>query len=241
MSCDRIRPGAAAKSWSGRPGRGRHAGGVGAGRGPCETGGGPALQMIPPRGRNESRGPTHDSRLVIWPSALERDRQTALRLVPVSRETEERLAVYIGLLARWRKTTNLISESTFGSAWTRHVADCAQLIALAPKARRWLDMGSGAGFPGLVIAIQLAGVEDAVGSLRRKRPAQMRVPARSRPRDRRAGANSRRAGRNHRPVRHRSCGRRHRAGLRPLADDARTGQGVDRRRRDWDFSTRSLC
>lgn len=93
---------------------------------------------------------------------LERDRQTALRLVPVSRETEDRLAAYLGLLARWRKTTNLISESTFASTWTRHFADCAQLIALAPSARRWLDMGSGAGFPGLVIAIQLADVRGAV-------------------------------------------------------------------------------
>ena len=63
---------------------------------------------------------------------------------------------------RWRKTTNLIAESTFQSVWTRHIADSAQLLALAPDARRWVDMGSGAGFPGLVIAIQLAGVPGAV-------------------------------------------------------------------------------
>jgi 16S rRNA (guanine527-N7)-methyltransferase len=89
---------------------------------------------------------------------LAADREVALRLVPVSRETEDRLAVYVNLLARWRKTTNLVSESTFASIWTRHIADSAQLIALAPGARRWLDIGSGAGFPGLVIASQLAGV-----------------------------------------------------------------------------------
>ena len=85
------------------------------------------------------------------------DRQAALRLVPVSRETEERLAIFVDLLDRWRRKTNLIANSTFASVWTRHIADSAQLLALAPDAKRWLDMGSGAGFPGLVIAIQLAG------------------------------------------------------------------------------------
>ncbi len=93
---------------------------------------------------------------------LANNRRLALRLVPVSRETEDRLAAFVDLIARWRKTTNLISESTFAAVWTRHIADCAQLIALAPAAKRWIDMGSGAGFPGLVIAIQLTGVPDAV-------------------------------------------------------------------------------
>ena len=51
---------------------------------------------------------------------------------------------------------------TFPSVWTRHIADCAQLLALAPEAKRWVDMGSGAGFPGVVIAIQLAGLPGAV-------------------------------------------------------------------------------
>ena len=92
---------------------------------------------------------------------LAADRRAALRLVPVSRETEERLAAFVALLDRWRETTNLISNATFASVWTRHVADCAQLLALAPDARRWVDMGSGAGFPGLVIAIQLADVPEA--------------------------------------------------------------------------------
>ena len=85
-----------------------------------------------------------------------------MRLVPVSRETEERLVVLVDHLARWRKTTNLISETTFASVWTRHVADSAQILELAPGALRWVDMGSGAGFPGLVIAILLAGVPGAV-------------------------------------------------------------------------------
>ena len=90
------------------------------------------------------------------------DRRAALRLVPVSRETEDRLAIFVELLDRWRHKTNLISNSTFPSVWTRHIADSVQIIALAPEAKRWLDMGSGAGFPGLVIAIQLADVPGAI-------------------------------------------------------------------------------
>jgi 16S rRNA (guanine527-N7)-methyltransferase len=93
---------------------------------------------------------------------LAEDRCAALRLAPVSRETGERLAAYVDLLGRWRKTTNLVAESTFPTVWTRHIADSAQLLALAPEAKRWIDMGSGAGFPGLVIAIQLAGVPGAI-------------------------------------------------------------------------------
>jgi 16S rRNA (guanine527-N7)-methyltransferase len=90
------------------------------------------------------------------------DRRAALRLVSVSRETEDRLAILVELLDRWRHKTNLISNSTFPSVWTRHIADSAQLPALAPEAKRWVDMGSGAGFPGLVIGIQLADVPGAI-------------------------------------------------------------------------------
>ena len=85
-----------------------------------------------------------------------------MRLVPVSRETEERLDAFVALLDRWRRKTNLVASSTFPSIWTRHIANSAQLIALAPEARRWLDLGSGAGFPGLVIAIALADVPGAI-------------------------------------------------------------------------------
>jgi 16S rRNA (guanine527-N7)-methyltransferase len=85
------------------------------------------------------------------------DRAAALALVPVSRETEERLALYVDLLARWRKVTNLISEASFAEVWMRHIADSAQILDLAPQAKRWVDLGSGAGFPGMVLAIRLAG------------------------------------------------------------------------------------
>jgi 16S rRNA (guanine527-N7)-methyltransferase len=90
------------------------------------------------------------------------DRASAARLVPVSRETQQRLAILVDLLTRWRKATNLISEISFASVWTRHIADSAQLLGLAPRSKRWVDMGSGAGFPGLVIAIQLAEVPGAI-------------------------------------------------------------------------------
>ncbi len=93
---------------------------------------------------------------------LAEDRRSALRLVPVSRETEARFAVFVELLDRWRHKTNLISNPTFASVWTRHIADSAQLIALAPNATRWVDMGAGGGFPGLIIAIQLADVPGAI-------------------------------------------------------------------------------
>jgi 16S rRNA (guanine527-N7)-methyltransferase len=86
----------------------------------------------------------------------EDDRSAALRLVPVSRETAERLDLYVALLAKWRKAVNLVSETTIANIWTRHIADCAQLLSFAPAAKTWVDMGSGAGFPGMVIAIQLA-------------------------------------------------------------------------------------
>jgi 16S rRNA (guanine527-N7)-methyltransferase len=74
----------------------------------------------------------------------------------VSRETLEKLKTYEALLRRWQPTINLVAPSTLENAWERHFADSAQLLALAPAdALRWLDLGSGAGFPGLVLAIML--------------------------------------------------------------------------------------
>jgi 16S rRNA (guanine527-N7)-methyltransferase len=76
----------------------------------------------------------------------------------VSRETLERLATYESLLRRWQKVVNLVATSTLDAVWHRHFADSAQILRLAPHgARSWADLGSGAGFPGLVIAILLAG------------------------------------------------------------------------------------
>jgi 16S rRNA (guanine527-N7)-methyltransferase len=79
------------------------------------------------------------------------------RAFGVSRETLERLQTYEALLKQWQKTINLVASSTLSDIWHRHFADSAQLLALAaPGAERWLDLGSGAGFPGLVLAILLA-------------------------------------------------------------------------------------
>lgn len=78
------------------------------------------------------------------------------RAFSVSRETLERLQTYAALLKQWQKTINLVAPSTLPDIWHRHFADSAQLLALAPpEAERWLDLGSGAGFPGLVLAILL--------------------------------------------------------------------------------------
>lgn len=89
-------------------------------------------------------------------SAISDDRRQALALVPVSRETEERFAVYAELLLRWQRIKNLVSPATLAQVWTRHLADSAQIQPLMPDALRWADIGSGAGFPGLVVAILLA-------------------------------------------------------------------------------------
>ena len=74
----------------------------------------------------------------------------------VLRETLDRLVTYERLLRQWQKTINLVAPSTLDSIWHRHFADSAQLLALAPAATIWVDLGSGAGFPGLVIAVMLA-------------------------------------------------------------------------------------
>ena len=72
----------------------------------------------------------------------------------VSRETFPRLAAYVDLLLRWNGRINLIGRGTAADVWSRHVLDSAQLLPLLPSgARRVVDLGSGAGFPGLVLAI----------------------------------------------------------------------------------------
>ena len=78
----------------------------------------------------------------------------------VPRETIHGLERYGELLARWQRRTNLIGPSTLSDLWSRHFADSAQLCGLAPNARLWLDLGSGAGFPGLVVAIVQMGKPD---------------------------------------------------------------------------------
>ena len=88
---------------------------------------------------------------------LSANRKRALELIPVTKDTASRLDRLVDRLLLWQKKINLVANSTLTEIWTRHVADSLQLLALAPHDRTWVDLGSGAGFPGLVIACALAG------------------------------------------------------------------------------------
>src|SRR5690606_29016932 len=85
------------------------------------------------------------------------DPEAFRRVFAVSRETVERLVTYESLLRQWQKAVNLVAPGTLSQIWHRHFADSAQLAQLVPAdARTLVDLGSGAGFPGLVLAIMLA-------------------------------------------------------------------------------------
>ena len=87
------------------------------------------------------------------------------RIYPVSRETIRALEAYRHLLERWQKRTNLVAPSTLQEFWTRHVADSLQILEIAPGVREWTDLGSGGGFPGMVVAIVL-GQQHGTGMVR---------------------------------------------------------------------------
>jgi 16S rRNA (guanine527-N7)-methyltransferase len=74
---------------------------------------------------------------------------------PVSRETFERLVAFEQLFLKWNRSINLAAPSTLDDVWGRHILDSAQLARIAPAAKRWVDLGSGGGFPGLVLAFLL--------------------------------------------------------------------------------------
>jgi 16S rRNA (guanine527-N7)-methyltransferase len=96
-------------------------------------------------------------------ATLSADRAQAIALNhdSVSRETWNRLDGLVERLLQVQQHTNLVAASTLPQVWTRHVADSLQLLDLVPGSTRWIDIGSGAGFPGLVIACALAGVDGA--------------------------------------------------------------------------------
>jgi 16S rRNA (guanine527-N7)-methyltransferase len=85
----------------------------------------------------------------------------------VSRETEERLRAFADLLVRWQTRINLVGPATLKDLWRRHILDSAQLFPLLPSGPV-LDLGSGAGFPGLVLAILGAAPVHLVESDQRK-------------------------------------------------------------------------
>ncbi|MEM7650507.1 MAG: 16S rRNA (guanine(527)-N(7))-methyltransferase RsmG [Pseudomonadota bacterium] len=81
----------------------------------------------------------------MWPNSLN---------IEVSRETGEKLKIYHALLLKWQKAINLVSRKTIDEAWIRHFADSAQIEAhVSRESGVVVDMGSGAGFPGMVLAI----------------------------------------------------------------------------------------
>ena len=87
--------------------------------------------------------------MAYGPKELARD-------LAVSRETCERLETHRALLEQWSKRINLVGPRELDDFWRRHALDCGQLVAVSNGSKRWLDIGSGAGFPGLVVACVLA-------------------------------------------------------------------------------------
>ncbi|MHA6686070.1 16S rRNA (guanine(527)-N(7))-methyltransferase RsmG [Mesorhizobium sp. A556] len=81
---------------------------------------------------------------------------------PVSRETFERLQTFEQMFQKWNRSINLVAGSTAADVWERHILDSAQLLRLAPTANRWVDLGSGGGFPGLILGFLLAERQGAV-------------------------------------------------------------------------------
>src|ERR1700755_2312569 len=87
---------------------------------------------------------------------LDSDKAAALKLTPVSHDTEQRLDRYVELLLLWQAKTNLVAPSTLPNLWTRHISDSLQLLTIAPSAKVWGDLGRGGGFPGVVLACVMA-------------------------------------------------------------------------------------
>ena len=98
---------------------------------------------------------TRLAKRIAPPRTANADREHALKLVSISPHAMVRLDRFVELLLQWQKRMNLISPSTIPEIWMRHIADSLQLVELAPQARVWVDLGSGAGFPGVVIACAL--------------------------------------------------------------------------------------
>lgn len=87
-------------------------------------------------------------------AAVGMDAEAFRRATGVSRETLDRLSSYAALLRKWQRRINLVGRSTLDDLWHRHMFDSAQLFPLLPDGARCLvDLGSGAGFPGMVLAI----------------------------------------------------------------------------------------
>ncbi len=84
---------------------------------------------------------------------------TAELLPNVSRETMEKLEAFAALVEKWTSKINLISKQSVSEIWDRHILDSAQLFDLAPKSGKWVDLGSGGGFPAIVVSILSQGIK----------------------------------------------------------------------------------
>lgn len=80
----------------------------------------------------------------------------------VSRETADDLIGFETLFKKWSKAINLASPNTLETLWERHILDSVQVFKLAPQAKQWLDLGSGGGFPGIVLAVMLKQTRGAI-------------------------------------------------------------------------------
>ena len=85
------------------------------------------------------------------------DRLSGVSGLDVSRETFNRLEEYATLLREGAAEQNLVAPSTLDALWERHILDSAQLVRLAPQGAAWADIGSGAGLPGIVLAVLITG------------------------------------------------------------------------------------
>lgn len=90
-------------------------------------------------------------------AALHGDKTAALAVMDVSRETEARLEAFAAHLLKWNAAINLVSRASLPELWSRHILDSAQVFQIGPAdARHWADLGSGGGFPGMIVAIMAA-------------------------------------------------------------------------------------
>ncbi len=80
-------------------------------------------------------------------------REAVLTALGVSRETAARLDAYVALLEKWQRAKNLVAQATLGEVWQRHILDSGQIARFAAAGEHWADLGSGAGFPGGIVAI----------------------------------------------------------------------------------------
>lgn len=81
------------------------------------------------------------------------ERSEFMQIFPNYKNSLEKLDHYVEILKFWQKTTNLIAPNSLAHIWSRHIIDSAQIAQISPNALKWVDIGSGGGFPGLVIAI----------------------------------------------------------------------------------------